>query len=39
MCRLVLVLQHGQILGISGDLRTVLEQGRLWGGPCYIERA
>jgi hypothetical protein len=39
MYRLILVLKHGSILGISGDLRRVLAQGRISGVPCYIVRA
>jgi hypothetical protein len=38
MYRLILVLQHGCISGTSGDLRTVLAQGRLSRVPCYIIR-
>lgn len=39
MYRLILVLRHGSIPGISGDLRTVLSQGRLSGVPCYVVRS
>lgn len=39
MYRLILVLQYGSIPGISGDLRTVLAQGRISGVPCYVVRA
>jgi hypothetical protein len=39
MYRLVLVLRYGVVLGISGDLRTVLSQGRLSGVPCYVVRS
>jgi len=37
--RLIIVLKHGQVQGVSSDhVSTLVQQGRISGVPCYVVR-